>query len=264
MHVSSDRCRSTGAYVLGTWRRYQGSPKWVKPVFLQVFTLPKVSSKTKLKLTAVEGSRVRRVGLAWFGSSRTEEYGESGLVVLTNLGELHVLSLPHIKMQVHYSCIRREDISGIASCVFTKHGQGTGAQAGPGYSPTSVSVRHLVPYMTPRCFIWRPIANWYLSITRMNLFHVIVWRSFGNLRLWLGGGAVTLSVHHGDSSHSFMVERLRACGPTCFFSCTEEWASRTLCSSQKFEHSSLRTDIAIFRVLTQENRWHNFPPVIVF
>lgn len=78
----------------------------------------------KLKLTAVDGSRVRRVGMAWFGSSRTEDYGESGLLVLTNQGDVHVVSLPHVKMQVHYPCIRREDVSGIASCVFTKHGQG--------------------------------------------------------------------------------------------------------------------------------------------
>ncbi|MEQ2266118.1 Lethal(2) giant larvae protein 2, partial [Xenotaenia resolanae] len=89
-----------------------------------VFTLPKVSSKMKLKVTAVDGSRVRRVGVAWFGSSRTEDYGESGLVFLTNQGDVHVLSLPHVKMQVRYPCIRREDVSGIASCVFTKQGQG--------------------------------------------------------------------------------------------------------------------------------------------
>ena len=78
----------------------------------------------KLKLTAMDGSRVRRVGIAWFGSSRTEDYGESGLVVLTNQGDLHVVSLPAVKLQVQYPCIRREDVSGIASCVFTKHGQG--------------------------------------------------------------------------------------------------------------------------------------------
>lgn len=83
-----------------------------------------MSSKAKLKLTAVDGSRVRRVGVAWFGSSRVEEYGESSLVVLTNQGELHAISLPSIKMQVHYPCIRKEDVSGIASCVFTKYGQG--------------------------------------------------------------------------------------------------------------------------------------------
>lgn len=91
---------------------------------VQVFTLPKVSAKMKLKLTATDGSRVRRVGVAWFGSSRSEDYGESGLVVLTNQGDLHVVSLPAVKMQVQYPCIRREDVSGIASCVFTKHGQG--------------------------------------------------------------------------------------------------------------------------------------------
>ncbi|KAA8581052.1 hypothetical protein FQN60_002633 [Etheostoma spectabile] len=79
----------------------------------------------KLKLTAVDGSRVRRVGVAWFGSSRSEDYGESGLVVLTNQGDVHVVSLPTVKMQVHYPCVRREDVSGIASCVFTKHGQGS-------------------------------------------------------------------------------------------------------------------------------------------
>lgn len=92
---------------------------------VQVFTLPKVSAKMKLKLTAVDGSRVRRVGVAWFGSSRSEDYGESGLVVLTNQGDLHVVSLPGVKMQVQHPCVRREDVSGIASCVFTKHGQGT-------------------------------------------------------------------------------------------------------------------------------------------
>ncbi len=92
-------------------------------VCTQLFTLPKVSSKSKLKLTAVDGSRVRRVGVAWFGS-RTDEQLESSLVVLSNQGELHVISLPSIKMMVHYPCIRREDVSGIASCVFTKYGQG--------------------------------------------------------------------------------------------------------------------------------------------
>lgn len=90
----------------------------------QVFTLPKVSAKLKLKLTALEGSRVRRVGVAHFGSCRAEDYGEHHLAVLTNLGDIQVVSMPLLKPQVRYSCIRREDVSGIASCVFTKYGQG--------------------------------------------------------------------------------------------------------------------------------------------
>lgn len=92
--------------------------------FVQVFTLPKVSAKMKLKLTAMDGSRVRRVAVAWFGSSQSEDYCESALVVLTNQGDLHVISLPGVKLQVRFPCIRKEDVSGIASCVFTRHGQG--------------------------------------------------------------------------------------------------------------------------------------------
>lgn len=96
---------------------------------VQVFTLPKVSAKLKLKLTALEGSRVRRVGVAHFGSCRAEDYGEHHLAVLTNLGDIQVVSMPLLKPQVRYSCIRREDVSGIASCVFTKYGQGLQASA---------------------------------------------------------------------------------------------------------------------------------------
>lgn len=104
----------------------------------QVFTLPKVSAKLKLKLTALEGSRVRRVSVAHFGSCRTEDYGEHHLAVLTNLGDIQVVSLPLLKPQVRYSCIRREDVSGIASCVFTKYGQGVQVAACPGPPQTGL------------------------------------------------------------------------------------------------------------------------------
>ncbi|KAK9541015.1 hypothetical protein VZT92_002122, partial [Zoarces viviparus] len=120
----------------------------------KVFTLPKVSAKMKLKLTAVDGSRVRRVGVAWFGSSRSEDYGESGLVVLTNQGDVHVVSLPTVKMQVHYPCVRREDVSGIASCVFTKHGQGFYLISPSEFERFSLSARVLVE---PRCLMEVPL-----------------------------------------------------------------------------------------------------------
>ncbi|KAG9473641.1 hypothetical protein GDO78_004116, partial [Eleutherodactylus coqui] len=90
----------------------------------KVFTLPKVSSKLKLKLTATEGCRVRKAAVCTFGSCRAEEHVENHLTVLTNLGDIQVVSLPHLKPQVRYDCIRKEDVSGIASCVFTKSGQG--------------------------------------------------------------------------------------------------------------------------------------------
>ncbi|XP_032473203.1 LLGL scribble cell polarity complex component 2 isoform X1 [Phocoena sinus] len=116
----------------------------------KVFTLPKVSARLKLKLTALEGSRVRRVSAARFGSCRTEDYGEHHLAVLTNLGDIQVVSLPLLKPQVRYSCIRREDVSGIASCVFTKYGQGFYLISPSEFERFSLSTKWLVE---PRCLV---------------------------------------------------------------------------------------------------------------
>uniref|UniRef100_A0A3Q3M8P6 LLGL scribble cell polarity complex component 1 n=1 Tax=Labrus bergylta TaxID=56723 RepID=A0A3Q3M8P6_9LABR len=91
---------------------------------LKVFSLPKVSAKTKFKLTAHEGCRVRKVALVVFNSTAQEDYSEHTLVCLTNLGDMHLFNIPGLRPQVRYDCIRKEDISGIASCVFTKNGQG--------------------------------------------------------------------------------------------------------------------------------------------
>lgn len=103
----------------------------------QVFTLPKVSAKTKFKLTAHEGCRVRKVALVSLASTGAEERVENCLACLTNLGDIHIFTVPALRPQVHYSCIRKEDISGIASCVFTKHGQGEGS------APHGLGVPHL-------------------------------------------------------------------------------------------------------------------------
>lgn len=99
-------------------------PPHLAPLAPQVFTLPKVSAKTKFKLTAHEGCRVRKVALVSLASASSEERLENCLACLTNLGDIHIFTVPGLRPQVHYSCIRKEDISGIASCVFTKHGQG--------------------------------------------------------------------------------------------------------------------------------------------
>lgn len=120
---------------LGAWTG-SGCAHWPS-ARCQVFTLPKVSAKTKFKLTAHEGCRVRKVALATFASVACEDYAETCLACLTNLGDVHVFSVPGLRPQVHYSCIRKEDISGIASCVFTRHGQGE-AKAFWGQGPKRV------------------------------------------------------------------------------------------------------------------------------
>lgn len=66
------------------------------------------------------------MAVANFGSCQTDDYSENNLTVLTNLGDIQIISLPFLKLQTRYPCIRKEDVSGIASCVFTKYGQGTG------------------------------------------------------------------------------------------------------------------------------------------
>ncbi|XP_075702541.1 LLGL scribble cell polarity complex component 2 isoform X2 [Rhinoderma darwinii] len=119
----------------------------------KVFTLPKVSTKLKLKLTATEGCRVRKAAVCTFGNCRAEDHSENHLTVLTNLGDIQVVSLPHLKPQVRYDCIRKEDVSGIASCVFTKCGQGFYLISPSEMERFSLSTCRLI---APRCNIDPP------------------------------------------------------------------------------------------------------------
>uniref|UniRef100_A0A8B9J2A9 LLGL scribble cell polarity complex component 2 n=1 Tax=Amazona collaria TaxID=241587 RepID=A0A8B9J2A9_9PSIT len=119
----------------------------------KVFTLPKVSSKLKLKLTALEGCRVRKVTVANFSSCKTDDYSENDLAVLTNLGDIQIISLPFLKLQIRYPCIRKEDVSGIASCVFTKYGQGFYLISPSEFERFSLSTKWLVE---PRCIVDMP------------------------------------------------------------------------------------------------------------
>lgn len=87
----------------------------------KVFSLPNLKPTCKLKLTAMEGSKVRRMNLAAFKSSN---HVETCLLSLTNLGECIVLSLPDLRRLVTAAVIKREDINGISSLAFTKWGEG--------------------------------------------------------------------------------------------------------------------------------------------
>ncbi|XP_038618445.1 lethal(2) giant larvae protein homolog 1 [Tachyglossus aculeatus] len=124
----------------------------------KVFTLPKVSAKTKFKLTAHEGCRVRKVALVSFTGVACEDYTENCLACLTNLGDIHVFTVPALRPQVHYNCIRKEDISGIASCVFTKHGQGFYLISPSEFERFSLSARNITE---PLCSldVARPLTS---------------------------------------------------------------------------------------------------------
>lgn len=108
----------------------------------KVFSLPQLKPVNKYKLTAHEGARVRRMQFAQFscpavdlershntsGSGSDEVaavpvHTEVGLLCLTNLGDVLVLSVPELRRQLNAAAVRREDINGISSLCFTSHGE---------------------------------------------------------------------------------------------------------------------------------------------
>ncbi|XP_025086835.1 lethal(2) giant larvae protein homolog 1-like isoform X2 [Pomacea canaliculata] len=91
---------------------------------LKVFTLPALKPRWKNKITAVDGARLRRTSFVAFRSKRADNYSEFDIACLNNLGELAIYSVASLRRQMITSAIKKEDINGIASFVFTKDGQG--------------------------------------------------------------------------------------------------------------------------------------------
>jgi len=90
----------------------------------KMFMLPTLKPCGKYKLTAHEGSRVRKVGFVTFPSKADRAYSENCFTCLTNQGDLAIHSLPDLRRQViQPACIKKEDVVGIASLVFTPDGQ---------------------------------------------------------------------------------------------------------------------------------------------
>uniref|UniRef100_A0A6A7FXL5 Lethal(2) giant larvae protein homolog 1-like n=3 Tax=Hirondellea gigas TaxID=1518452 RepID=A0A6A7FXL5_9CRUS len=90
---------------------------------LKVFTLPQLKPYTKYKLTAIDGSRIRKIGFSDFVSSVDPNYSEPCFTVVTNQGEVSVFSLPECRRQISATCFKKEDINGINSAVFNKSGE---------------------------------------------------------------------------------------------------------------------------------------------
>ncbi|XP_050540876.1 lethal(2) giant larvae protein isoform X2 [Daktulosphaira vitifoliae] len=102
----------------------------------KIFSLPNLKPVCKLKLTAAEGARVRKISIAFF---KTKDYVENCLLCLTNLGEVIVLSVPDLKRQIQAAVIRREDINGISSLTFTNYGEALYLHSSSEFQRISVS-----------------------------------------------------------------------------------------------------------------------------
>jgi len=87
----------------------------------KIFTLPNLKPFCKLKLTATEGSRVRKVTIYQPSatSNSTDQTNESFLICLDNIGELGIYSLPLLRRQNLFHCIKPSDINAISSLQFT-------------------------------------------------------------------------------------------------------------------------------------------------
>ncbi|KAL1117405.1 hypothetical protein AAG570_004731 [Ranatra chinensis] len=107
---------------------------------IKLFTVPALKPVCKLKLTAGEGARVRRTALAVF---RSADHVETCLMVLTNLGDVIVLALPDLRRQVNAAVVRREDINGISSLVFTEEGEALYLQSSSELERVTLSCRRV-------------------------------------------------------------------------------------------------------------------------
>ncbi|KAL9956887.1 hypothetical protein ACROYT_G038440 [Oculina patagonica] len=91
----------------------------------KVFSLPHLKARNKEKLTAIDGSRVRKIGLINVRSKNDD----SGMVYhclacVSNQGDLIVYSIPNLKVQVKASAMKKSDVDAIRSLVFSVSGQG--------------------------------------------------------------------------------------------------------------------------------------------
>lgn len=110
---------------------------------LKIFSLPQLKARWKFKLTALHGSRIRRVAFVTFRSKSDENYTENDIACLSNQGDLSVYSIMTLREQLMASALRREDINGISSFTFTKQGQGFFLNSPSEYIRVTLSSRYV-------------------------------------------------------------------------------------------------------------------------
>lgn len=124
----------------------------------KIFTLPSLKPYCKYKLTAHEGARVRRMAFANFScqlDTSTTTHSEVDLLCLTNMGDCLVLSIPDLKRQLNAAAIKREDINGISSLVFTKDAQALYLHSSSELQRISLSATKIT---MARCYLPLPVG----------------------------------------------------------------------------------------------------------
>ncbi|XP_063904574.1 lethal(2) giant larvae protein homolog 1 isoform X2 [Zophobas morio] len=125
----------------------------------KIFTLPAVKAFCKFKLTAQDGARVRRMAFATFTCKNPDTdatHSEIDLLCLTNIGDCLVFSIPDLKRQLNAAAIKREDINGISSLVFTKSAEALYLHSSSELQRLSLSATSAT---TARCYLPQPVGE---------------------------------------------------------------------------------------------------------
>jgi len=89
---------------------------------IKLFSLPKFTPKRKVKLTATDGSRIRKVNVS---KLTNEEYNQYNLVCMTNQGEVHIYApMSEVRLMKKLPCIKIDNMTAISSIMLTNNAQG--------------------------------------------------------------------------------------------------------------------------------------------
>lgn len=96
---------------------------------------------------------MRKIDLGLFASKSNDNQSEYSLMCLTNLGDASIFSLSDFKRKYQNHFLKKEDINGITSLLFTKFGEGFYLRSSSEYQRFSLSSKRT---KFPECFIQLP------------------------------------------------------------------------------------------------------------
>lgn len=131
----------------------------------KIFTLPNLKPYCKFKMTATEGTRVRKVNinqftlktgttslrpsLHWKSSlldNPSESHSESCLVCLDNMGQISIYTLPSLRRQILFSCVKASDINALSSVQFSPYAHALYLQSSSELAQVTFSPQTILPY----------------------------------------------------------------------------------------------------------------------
>ena len=112
----------------------------------KLFQLPSLKPDRKSKLTAHEGSRARKVNISSFlpRIGAENQHVEHCLSCLSNQGDVSIYDLTDLKRQTSCNLIKKEDVHGIASLLFTDSSEGLYLHSPSEFQRFSLSIRRIL------------------------------------------------------------------------------------------------------------------------